>query len=446
MSLLPFLLGALLLPAPAQESKPAPTRKERKEERKKDEEERRKKEEEKVFAIVGGDVHTVGGATIRGGTVLCRGRKIWKVGLDLEVPKGAKVLDAKGMRVYPGLVAAGSAGILGSPFGGPGGNPADSVDPFSLPIQLAAASGVTTVCAGIAVGKVIPGEIEGVLVRETAFVSLAYSASNPVQRLEVREKLEKARDYLRRMREWEEAKKADPQAKEPSKQGVDESHLKLLRRELPARLPAGSADDLLAICGLLDDFGFDAVVDGAHEGWTIAPEISRRGIRCVVTPRAKVRPDRNTNRPTGSSIENAAILHGAGVPIAVLPPTSMVSTGGVAGRDLMTLPLDAAFAMRGGLGEQAALESVTLGAARVLGVEDRLGSIDPGKDADLIVTSGDLLDHRTFVEFTIVNGKVVYDRQKSTFFSHIRPRAPLELVEVGAESRPSTAPAEGEAK
>jgi cytosine/adenosine deaminase-related metal-dependent hydrolase len=102
--------------------------------------------------------------------------------------------------------------------------------------------------------------------------------------------------------------------------------------------------------------------------------------------------------------------------------------------------------MRGGLGEQAALESVTLGAARVLGVEDRLGSIDPGKDADLIVTSGDLLDYRTFVEFTIVNGKVVYDRQKSTFFSHIRPRAPLELVEVGAESQPASAPAEGEAR
>jgi imidazolonepropionase-like amidohydrolase len=440
---LPFLLSFFLLPAPFQESKPAPTRKERKEQRKKDEEERRKKEDERLFAIVGGDVYTVGGATIRGGTVLCRGRKVWKVGLDVEVPKGAKVLEAKGMRVYPGLVAANSFGILGAFIGGAGGSPADSVDPFSLSVQLASASGITAVYAGTAVAKVIPGDVEGVLVKEPAFVSLAYSSSNPVQRLDVRERFEKARDYLRKRGEWEEAKKTDPQAKEPSKQGVDDNHLRLLRREIPARLQAGSADDLLAIAELIGDFGFDAVVDGAHEAWTVASELSRRGVRCVLNPRAKVRPDRNTNRPSGSSIENAAILRKAGVTFAVLPPQAAVSTGGLAGRDLMTLPLDAAFAMRGGLDEQAALEAVTLGAARVLGVADRLGSIEPGKDADLIVTSGDLLDYRTFVEFTIVNGKVVYDRQKSTFFSHIRPRGPLELVEVGAETQPATAPAEG---
>ena len=78
--------------------------------------------------------------------------------------------------------------------------------------------------------------------------------------------------------------------------------------------------------------------------------------------------------------------------------------------------------MRGGLPEQAALEAITIVPARMMGVSHRLGSIEVGKDCDLIVTDGDVLHYRTFVQYAIVDGRVMYDKQDELFFAHIRPR------------------------
>jgi cytosine/adenosine deaminase-related metal-dependent hydrolase len=86
------------------------------------------------------------------------------------------------------------------------------------------------------------------------------------------------------------------------------------------------------------------------------------------------------------------------------------------------LPMEAAFAVRGGLPEAAALEAITIGAARVLGLEGRIGSIEEGKDGDFIVCDGDLLHYNTLVQWTIVNGRVAYDKEKESLFAHIRPR------------------------
>jgi len=113
-----------------------------------------------------------------------------------------------------------------------------------------------------------------------------------------------------------------------------------------------------------------------------------------------------------------------------LPAQTSISLGGLAGRDLMNLPMEAAFAVRGGLPQDPALRAITINAARILGVSDRIGSIEPGKDADLIVCSGDLFDYRTFVEWAVVNGRTVYDKQRASYFAHIRPRPEPEPAEV----------------
>ncbi|MSR63711.1 MAG: hypothetical protein EXS08_14890, partial [Planctomycetes bacterium] len=104
------------------------------------------------------------------------------------------------------------------------------------------------------------------------------------------------------------------------------------------------------------------------------------------------------------------------------PDSTTIDFVGTAGRDLIALPVEAGFAVRGGLSNEAALQSITIVPARVLGVDHRVGSLELGKDCDAIVTDGDLLHYQTFVQYTVVDGKLVYDKEKELYFAHIRPR------------------------
>ena len=110
----------------------------------------------------------------------------------------------------------------------------------------------------------------------------------------------------------------------------------------------------------------------------------------------------------------------AGVPFAVAPLGTSVNLGGIAGRDLMSLPLEAAFAVRGGASEQAALAALTIVPSRMLGLDERIGSIEEGKDADLLILDGNPLDYRTHVEKALIAGKVYYDRTRD----RVLPDAP----------------------
>jgi predicted amidohydrolase YtcJ len=167
----------------------------------------------------------------------------------------------------------------------------------------------------------------------------------------------------------------------------------------------------------------------------VADRLGRAGVRAVVSPRTDggfgggPQPDERLNRPNGPSIENAHRLHRHGVPVAVVPISPVIGLWGIAGRDLLHLNMEAAFAVRGGMSNEAALRAITLDAARVLGVDDRVGSLEPGKDADLIVCSGDILHYLTQVHYTIVNGRVAYDKAQDTLYAHIRPEGKLEPVE-----------------
>ncbi len=379
------------------------------------------------LAIVGAEIHTVSDGVIPSGTVLCKGGRILKVGRRVSVPEGARVIEAEGMKVYPGLVAVESSGIVQ----GRGSGLADDYDPFSLNVDLGLAGGLTSVQTGGAVAKLVRHSIEDVVLGDAAWVTLNYSTSSPRARRDLREKLERARDFLREQRAFDAAKKAgEEDLVEPDKKGLDQRSLALLQRQAVARFNANNAKDLLTVCELLEDYPMEAVVFGGQEAWTVAQQLSRAGVRLVITPREKRWADEELNRPSGWSIENARVLYDHGVEFAVLPSQTYISTGGIAGRDLLTLPMEVAFAIRGGLPQDAALRSITIDAARILGVDDRVGTIEPGKDADLIVCDGDLFDYRTFVQWAVVNGEVAYDKQSAPYFSHIRPRPEPTVAEV----------------
>jgi imidazolonepropionase-like amidohydrolase len=393
-------------------------------------------------ALVGGDVYTVTRGVMKGGTVLLKDDRIHRIGVALDLPEGTTRIDVAGKRVLPGFIAV-YARAVGMPLSFMNvGKVSDAVDPFHDSIQLALSGGLTSAFVEngggegffggggspgpSAVIKMSYGTLEGMVILEPASVSLsAWVTGGAAERFEIRESFRKAREYLERERDFETRKaekKLGPQEAPPKPAAAIENHVKLLKGELTARISASDAGALKRALELVGEFRIRAVLTDVIEGWTMPDEIGRARAYCTFTVRTKEHPDRNLARSSGSSIEQAAILRKAGVKFAIVPITPTVSTGGLAGRDLLNLPIEAAFAIRGGLDEQTALESITITAAEISGVDHRLGSIEEGKDADLVVLDGDPFDYRTFVELTFVNGKLLYDKAKSPYFSHLKPR------------------------
>ncbi len=398
------------------------------------EEEESKKEEEKdeFLAVVGGDVHTVSDGVRRGATVLTKNKKIFAIGYDVPQPEGTTVIDAKGMRVYPGIVAVRSSGVVGS-----GKIPENSFDPYGFNVILALAHGITTVTTGNTAVKLTYGTLDGHVLKRDLFVTLQYDRRSTDRRIKVRKDLAKVRDYLRELNEYALKKSSgDTEAKEPNKSWLKGAYLnyyRLLRGEAQAMVRASSALEIRDVCDLAQDFGFKLVIERASEGWTLPTELSRSSARLILTARRGRQPGSNpvSNRSTGWNVQNPAILHEHGVPFALIPASSSIATlFGIPGRDLLALSMEAAFAVSGGLPQDAALSAITLDAARVLGVDAQVGSLEVGKDADLIVTDGDLLHYTTWVQYAVVNGRLVYDKEKEPVVSHIRSRKPATAEEM----------------
>ncbi len=404
-------------------------------------EDKKKEEREEWFAVTNGDVFTGTGSLLRGMTVLAKNGVIVKIASEVDIPEGAKVLDAKGMRIYPGLVAVASSGLLG----GSSSELEDTVDPFNSRMLLGLASGITSTGVGSVAAKLKRGEIKGVVLRDKFSTTLTYSTNNPSSKRNLVEKLDATAKYLREFREYEAKKASNKDLKEPAKKGVDSALLAVLKGETMARFNADGREDLIAIARLAQKYGFRPVIEGCEEGWTVADELGRAGAFAVLTPRNRDDKSEALVRPGGSSIENAAILHAHGVQIAIIPATRGVDLGGIAGRDIIHLPIEADFAVRGGLPEAAAIAAITIVPARILGVDHRVGTIEVGKDCDLLVMDGDLLHYQTFVQYAIVDGKQVYDKEAELWFAHIRPRttasmAPETRVDAGEEVDPNAAP------
>ena len=411
--------AALALPAHAQTpAKPtevaaAPENKEEKKEEKKDEKKKPEKKDE-WLAILNGDVHTITDGVFRGATVLCKNGKILRIGYGIEVPKEASTIDAAGLTVYPGLIAVNSSGILGQ-------EPIDlSTDVFSQTMTFALACGWTTVVTASSAGKLTFGSLDGLMLRNNLWQRMSYQSGD--ERRRVREDFENAREFMRKKKLFDQQKAAGLTVEEPKPEGVNDATLKLLGGDLIARFDANSAEDLRSIARLVTEYGFKAVIFGAREGWVAAEELGRAGISCVITPHTAREFDRRRNRPNGATIENAALLYQRGVKLAVIPQGTRLSGDGLLDRDLRTPTVEAALAVRGGLPEEAAEAALTINAARILGVDDRVGSLEPGKDADLILLDGELLDYESFVYYAVVNGRLVYDKAKEPLFAELRPR------------------------
>lgn len=384
---------------------------------------------EEVTAIRGGDLYTITDGIIKNGTILIKDGKISDIGQNIEIPKKAKVIDARGKVVMPGLVAIGAElGVIGYPNIT---KIADSLDPFDFSVSLALASGITTAMVSVgrpsgsspiggatAVIKASYGDLDQMLIKESVVQPVMISNRDWLRKTTFKQNLRKAQSYLRKLVEYQQANDKK-KVEEPKKPGGLDAYIRLLRREVPAVVTASTTGDILAALELVDEFGIRMILEDAVEAWIVAEEIAKRDVRVIITPRQKRRPNEDISGPSGSTLENAAILKKAGVKFAIIPTSTSFETWGVVGRDMMALPMEAAFAVSGGLDEQTALEAITITAAEIIGVADRVGSLQVGKDADIIILDGHPFHHKTFVESTLINGKVLYEKSKSLYFSHI---------------------------
>jgi imidazolonepropionase-like amidohydrolase len=402
-----------------------------------------------MLAIIHGTVNTISHGIKPGHTLLIREGKIESLvdeGLVDEgllepgiVPPGYEILDAAGGVVLPGLIdARTSVGLFGDGGGFQNADHEELTDPDTAWVRaidalnpadpafadareagvtaLLAGPGTTNVAGGLsAVVKTAGDTVEAMLVRELAGLQIGlgrppvdtYRSQNKIwTRMGVagllRERLTAARAYLRK---WEQHSTVEEGGNEGPEGEPDldfrlEPYAGLLRREYPARIRVASAADAWTALRLADEFGFDLVLEQVTEGHLagLPEELARRRVPCVVGPMMK---GGKTPETQALTFRTAAILAGAGVPLALCT--------GHPSRPIRFLALEAALAVRAGLDQETALRAITLNAAAALGVADRMGSIEPGKDANLVLMGGDPLLPASRVTHTLIDGRVVYE-------------------------------------
>lgn len=400
------------------------------------------------LAITGGDVYLGTGARLSGATVLLADDKIEAVGHNLDLPEGCKQFDAKGKAVCPGFVA-----VLGNGMGAPRSAPfIDAVNPFDPEIKQALAAGVTAFLAGStgsgalptggnAVIKLAYGSVAEMVLQEDSVVGMSVPLSL-ADREKFTDLLKKAKEYLQALDEFPKKKAADASAKEPAVPQGAEKLVAILRGKARLWVNVGGAtfnpfgggrrggtkasdlDGIRQALELSRMLGKGVVLQKPTSAWLVPDEIAATGSMVILSPRDRLPADPSDPDRTGSNLAAAALLAAAGVPVAVTQPGGLmggpgVGTGGIMGQDLNTPHLDAAFAVRGGLDNRKALRTITLDAARMLGAEHRIGSLEPGKDADILILDGDPLHYATFVTTAFVNGKVVYEKDREPLYNHI---------------------------
>jgi len=377
---------------------------------------------EGVLAIVGGEIHTGTGAVIRRGTVLIKNGKVAAVGADLKVPEGARVIDASRRWVMPGFVAP-----RGDNFGLRRGRPRgkerfrDNLDPDNRMNELCLSAGVTTYFGQSnsrsnygttnAILRPAKGHADLMVLKEPAALTIQWGRLQTADRTKLEATLEKGKRWIA----------AGKKGRAPGSSAFIEA----LERKIPTRITAGRKNDIAQALRFAKKFDLKLVLVNAFEAWLLPEKIAASGALCVITPRRRVWPSPGQENTSGSSITTCAVLEKAGAKYCVMPPGGFgsrgygIGLGGISGRDLLTYAWEGAFAIRGGASTESALRAISLTAAEALGVEDRVGSLERGKDADIVIYQGDPFDHRFRAEITIIGGRVVYDRSKSKFFKHL---------------------------
>jgi imidazolonepropionase-like amidohydrolase len=405
------------------------------------------------LAIQGAQIITVSGERIENGTILIRDGKIEAVGTDIELPGEAKVIDATGKVVMPGIVDAHNAAGMSQaneqaavvPFL----SVVDSIDPVDSYFEECRRNGVTTAAVVPGNSTLIGGKaaivktageyVNDMLVRRDSGLKISLrptSGSRMSQMAQLRKELDKAKQALEEPKQESSAEDKATQAdKEDQKESEKEEDseesaaeddqqsaanakaedadegleaLKLaLQGKMPVYIYCETGMDALAACRLIDDYQLTAIFVLGRDCYKAAKSLADRH-QTVILDSELVFWETNERTREDTKVVIPEVYLQAGVPFIFQTedPSSRRTLGS------SYYWYQAATAVKYGLSEAQALAAITLEPAKVLGIDSMVGSIEVGKDADLVILTGDPLDISSWVESTIVAGQIVYNRDE----------------------------------
>jgi imidazolonepropionase-like amidohydrolase len=390
-----------------------------------------------TFAITNARIVTVTGPVIENGTVVVADGKIAAVGATVTVPSGAKVIDAKGLSVYPGMIDSGTEiGLteISSVSGTVdtteiGDNNANihvdvALHPDSSHVAVARVNGITTVLSeprgGLIAGQSALINLDGwvpkeMILKSPAAMHITWPGANAAgfefagfqgQRrsvIEVRREQDRQVDLLKKIirqaRAYADAKEAREKDPTLPRQDVDlklEALIPAVRGRLPVVILAVNERDIKNAIAFADEMKIKMILSGGIEAYKLAGELKAKNIPVLIGP--VLRMPANEDDPYDMQFANAGILSNAGVKIAFQTLDSA---------HVRDLPYHAGMAAAFGLGKEDALKAVTLYPAQIFGVADQIGSIENGKIANLIVTDGDPLEVLTQIKYLFIQGRQI---------------------------------------
>jgi imidazolonepropionase-like amidohydrolase len=381
-----------------------------------------------TVAITGGKVYPVSGPPIEGGTVIIRDGKIVSVGKDIAIPAGAERVDASGKWVTPGLVNANTNlgfGDVGF-SGGPREQQAKGHDGIAAGFQVwlgfntqsvmiapAREGGVTTVVAeptgGLVSGQAAIVDLNGALALSDVLVKAPATMVAQIEDNDgakvgasgeligaLRDLIEDTKAYMRRKSDFERAQ---------TRQFV------ATRRDLEAMIPvvegresltifADQAAEIREALSIAKDYGIKVVIAGGAEAWTMADKLAAAKVPVLTGAESNIPGSFNT---LGSRQENAGMLRKAGVQVALIGN----GAGGEEGFNVRNLRYEAGNAVAYGMSWDDALRAITLAPAEIYGVADKVGSLKPGSEGNVVIWSGDPFEFTTRAEQVFVRGKKI---------------------------------------
>ena len=363
------------------------------------------------------------------GDVLIEDGKIRGIGADLEIPEGTEVIDAEGLEVYPGFVEAHChTGLDGYGIGYEGRDycelndlvtpqlrAIDGINPFDPCFQHAREAGVTCIGTGPGSADVLGGtfaavktagkRIDKMVVKYPVAMKCAfgenpkncYQDKGDTSRMTtaalLRNELFKAKAYM----EKKEAAGDDVQ-KQPEFNLKLESLIPVLKKEIPLKAHAHQANDIFTALRIAKEFGLDITLEHVTEGHMIADELAGEHVPMAVGP--------TLTHATKFELQNKSwttpgVLASMGCQVSIITDAPVIPQE--------YLPLCAGLAVKAGMDEFDAFKAITINPAKHLGVEDRVGSLEVGKDGDIVVMSGSPLKVESLVKWVVIDGVVVYN-------------------------------------